>query len=321
MPITLRHLDDRRFSDLVDEGKRLIPGLAPSWTDHNPSDAGITFIELFAFVTELLMYRADRISEANKWAFVRLLRGCDVASVGGEGQSVDDAVRLAVLDLVDEQRAITADDFERLAGGVPGLARAHCLPGVDLDSGWNVVAPAHVSVLVVGKLGSDIASLVAEVRDGLAPRCLLTTRLWVGPPRYLPITVNVTACVFADQNEEAIRSRIIAALGVYFDPILGGVDGTGWPFGQAVYVSDLYAYLDGVAAVDYLIPFVDPVTGAQLPELATTDQDSEQRTLYAHDPKQSGPSMRRLVGMSLRPDELVGFAGARIRVIRQDTLA
>ena len=75
MPIPLPNLDDRAFDDLVAEGQRLIPGPAPSWTDHNPSDPGIAFIELFAYVTEMLLYRADRVGEANKQAFVKLLRG------------------------------------------------------------------------------------------------------------------------------------------------------------------------------------------------------------------------------------------------------
>ena len=65
MPIPLPNLDDRAFDDLVAEGQRLIPGPAPSWTDHNPSDPGIAFIELFAYVTEMLLYRADRVAIPN----------------------------------------------------------------------------------------------------------------------------------------------------------------------------------------------------------------------------------------------------------------
>ena len=42
MPLPLPHLDDRRWQDLVEEGRALIPRLAPAWTDHNVHDPGIT---------------------------------------------------------------------------------------------------------------------------------------------------------------------------------------------------------------------------------------------------------------------------------------
>src|SRR5262245_56833174 len=130
MPIPLPSQDDRRFADLDDEGRRLIPGLAPSWTDHNRSDPGITLIELFAFVSEMLMYRADRVSEANRRAFVRLLRGPAWPAAG----PVDDEIRDAVRELRAEQRAVTATDFVARAEAVAGVARAYCLPRRDLES-------------------------------------------------------------------------------------------------------------------------------------------------------------------------------------------
>jgi len=66
MPIPLPNLDDRRWTDLVEEGRALIPVYAPEWTDHNPSDPGITLLELFAFLTETLLYRANRISDRQR---------------------------------------------------------------------------------------------------------------------------------------------------------------------------------------------------------------------------------------------------------------
>jgi len=48
MPLPTPNLDDRRFQDILDEARRLIPRYCPEWTDHNLSDPGITFLELFA---------------------------------------------------------------------------------------------------------------------------------------------------------------------------------------------------------------------------------------------------------------------------------
>src|SRR4051812_19870390 len=62
-------LDDRTFQDLVNETKRLIPRYCPEWTDHNVSDPGVTMIELFAYMVDLLLYRINRVPERNyiKW--------------------------------------------------------------------------------------------------------------------------------------------------------------------------------------------------------------------------------------------------------------
>jgi len=72
MPIPLPNLDDRRWADLVEEGRSLIPVFAPEWTDHNVSDPGITLIELFAWVTEADIYRANRIPDLHKRKFLAL---------------------------------------------------------------------------------------------------------------------------------------------------------------------------------------------------------------------------------------------------------
>lgn len=68
-------LDDRTFDDLVGEALTLLPTLAPEWTNHNPSDPGITLIELLAYFTEILVYRLGRISPASTLQFLKLLGG------------------------------------------------------------------------------------------------------------------------------------------------------------------------------------------------------------------------------------------------------
>lgn len=62
MPITLPQLDDTTYADLVAEALRRVPRHAPEWTDHNPSDPGITLIELFAWLSEAQIYRLDQIT-------------------------------------------------------------------------------------------------------------------------------------------------------------------------------------------------------------------------------------------------------------------
>lgn len=74
MPITLPKIDDRRYPQLVDEALARIPVHTPEWTNFNRSDPGVTLIEVFAFLTESLLYRANQIPERNRRKFLQLLR-------------------------------------------------------------------------------------------------------------------------------------------------------------------------------------------------------------------------------------------------------
>ena len=61
--IPKNNLDDRTFDDIVAEAIRLIPRYCPEWTNHNSSDPGITLVELFAWMTEMVLYRLNQVPE------------------------------------------------------------------------------------------------------------------------------------------------------------------------------------------------------------------------------------------------------------------
>ena len=48
-----------------------LPLLVADWTERNDSDPGIALIELFAWLTESLIYRSTKIPERNRVAFVQ----------------------------------------------------------------------------------------------------------------------------------------------------------------------------------------------------------------------------------------------------------
>lgn len=73
MPLPAPNLDDRRFQQLVDDAKRTVQQRCPEWTDHNVSDPGVTLIELFAWMTDLMLYRLNRVPERNYIRFLDLL--------------------------------------------------------------------------------------------------------------------------------------------------------------------------------------------------------------------------------------------------------
>ncbi|AFY57455.1 hypothetical protein Riv7116_5053 [Rivularia sp. PCC 7116] len=67
------NLDDRTFKDLVEECILRIPRYCPEWTNHNPSDPGITLIELFAWLTDQMLLRFNQVPRRNYVAFLELM--------------------------------------------------------------------------------------------------------------------------------------------------------------------------------------------------------------------------------------------------------
>src|SRR3954454_6645954 len=106
-------LDTRSFHDIVDEALGRIRLHNPEWTNFNRSDPGVTLIELFAFLTESLLYRANQMPERNRRAFLALL--------GVPVQPASSAQGIVTLQNVrGERRALTlAYGLEVRAGTVP----------------------------------------------------------------------------------------------------------------------------------------------------------------------------------------------------------
>lgn len=67
------NLDDRRFDQLVDEARRRIAQHCPEWTDLSPGDPGMTLLEAFAYLTETMIYRLNRLPEKAYVEFLRLI--------------------------------------------------------------------------------------------------------------------------------------------------------------------------------------------------------------------------------------------------------
>ncbi len=73
MPLPTPTLDDRHFQDIVDQAKLLIPRYCREWTDHNVSDPGVTLIELFAWMTDMLLYCVNQVPDKNYIKFLELI--------------------------------------------------------------------------------------------------------------------------------------------------------------------------------------------------------------------------------------------------------
>jgi len=168
------------------------------------------------------------------------------AAGGVDAESIEDAFVRAVKELKRLTRAVTDDDYERLACGTPGLrvARAKAL-----QSGDNAV-----TVVVVPYSDKPnpqpSAGFLNSVARYLNRRRLVTTRVAVIAPKYVKVQVSALVTINGRQQGEEVAQAAAAALSRYLHPLEGGPRGTGWTFGRTVYLSELYALIDEVSGVD-----------------------------------------------------------------------
>lgn len=315
MPLSLPNLDDRRYADLVEEARALIPSLAPEWTNHNPSDPGITLVELFAFLTEMLVYRVNRVTDDNVRAFLRLIKGPPKGQPADAPRPLGEEIRSAVLELRRTVRAVTAEDYEALAVAAhASAARARCLPLRNLKAPepFKQESLGHVSVVVVPRKGGDkdpvdVPEMLAAVRADLETRKLLTTRLHVVGPRYVTLRLATELVLTQgaleraptreakEKEQKGVVELAVEALRKFFDPLTGGPERRGWPFGRSIYVSEIYALLDGLPGVDYIARLAPTVTVEPRAGEAARERDASRGKTKGEE----------LYAFALDPDELV----------------
>lgn len=73
MPLIPPRLDDRSFDGLVAELLARIPAHTPEWTNPRVGDPGRTLIELFAWLADTILYRANLVPERQRLVFLKLL--------------------------------------------------------------------------------------------------------------------------------------------------------------------------------------------------------------------------------------------------------
>ena len=250
-------LDDRSYADLLDEAQALIRTFAPEWTNRNPSDPGITLLELFAWLSEMLIFRADQVPEGHVVAFLRLLNGPDWKP---SGRPLEEDARATLQELRSLYRAVTTDDFEDLAlEASDDVARAHCVPRRYLGAGTEperiADRPGWVSIVVIPREGladDAAAQLRTTVGEYLEPRRLIGTRYAVVAPVWAPVAAEIVVARRDDVLDADVRAGVTAALERFLDPLSGGTAGTGWPFGRDVFVSELFSVLEQLDGVDYV---------------------------------------------------------------------
>lgn len=73
MALTIPNLDTKDFKQFVKENQVSLPALAPEWTDYNLSDPGITLLELFSWLSDINIYRLNRVDNKHLLKYLKLL--------------------------------------------------------------------------------------------------------------------------------------------------------------------------------------------------------------------------------------------------------
>jgi hypothetical protein len=170
------------------------------------------------------------------------------AAGGADAGSLEDALAEGPWRLKHRDRAVTCEDYERLARAASSeVAKAFCF-----------AEPGGVHLLIVPRderpRPRPTGALARLLAAHLDARRIVTTRLRITGPIYEDIELRAElalepahAAYFA-----AVRERCVNVLHQLVHPLSGGHDGRGWPLGRALHVSDLYGLLTGLPQIDHV---------------------------------------------------------------------
>lgn len=214
-------LDDRTYDDLVAEARSRISRYAPEWTDLNDSDPGVALVQLFAWMSEALLFRIGRVPDLHFVKFLQLLgiqqRPAEPARTWltfplaeNQQQAVIPIPRLTQVAAVDDPDAIfeTEESLNAVALRVKWLAWKggskqkdydNCLQGSDSTGRVELTQPS-LQILAADELTEG---LLLPFLEGFSEQgfyvCLsypekYTEKSDVIPPTQLSLTI------FADGN-------------------------------------------------------------------------------------------------------------------------
>jgi predicted phage baseplate assembly protein len=204
--------------------------------------------------------------------FVRGAVNLTPAGGGVDPETIAEARVRGPLTLRTGERAVTVGDYERLAlEASTEVMRARCLPAGRGNG--------SVRLLIVPAVRGDAAQhaiddfaipppLLRRISEHLDEHRLVGTAIEVSTPYYQGI--SAIALVHAGPGRPAalVRQRAMDALTRFVNPLVGGLDGSGWPFDvdlNAAVVTQLLETVEGVERVDELLLFeYDLRTGQRL---------------------------------------------------------
>ncbi len=281
MTLKFPDLAARTYEDILDEMVSSIPRYSEKWTNFNPADPGITILEILAWIFDTNLYMINRMPEESYINFMRLIAGArgeevnllleklrkdknsdrdhlellsflkEIEEKKNNGQTINDIHRMkaaALRFLNSDYRAVTEENFAALAIEAtirrgekePGVKRAIVKGSPD----------GKVEIIVISDRQEKYEELKKIVKDYLEPRRLICTKIIVKEPVYslLNIQIDVTLLPQAvSSSKEMIKKNIMD----FLDPVTGGDDKKGWPYGRSVSIYELFDIIEETQGVDH----------------------------------------------------------------------
>lgn len=198
MPLQPPSLDNRTFEQLVTELRKRIPTITPEWTDLNESDPGITLAQLFAYMTEQLLFQVDQVPDKGLVTFLRMVGAELHPATPARADVTFSNLSLSVLDPlipIDAGTRVTtsapppgetapvafetAQSFHLVNGRLVDLVSVDCDGEVRSYRAANESATARFLPFADASTGREIFYLAFELNDPTAPWPMGTFRLRV----------------------------------------------------------------------------------------------------------------------------------------------
>jgi len=218
-------------------------------------------------------YEEGNIKAGHQWVLDRVPPSTPIvnrvnatAASGGLRKETLEDTKIRAREVFRKERAVlTASDYETLAIETPGLrlARAKLVPNFNPKFPC-LKLPGDLTLIVESQPPPRAAfpnatptppgrGFLSTIQNSVESRRVVTTNVHVIGPLY--VEVNVSARIFLKKraSEPEVRDSINRALSEFFDPVLGGPEtGKGWPFGRAIFPSEISQQLVKVVGVDYV---------------------------------------------------------------------
>jgi len=194
----------------------------------------------------------------NPIPFVERVQNRISARGGRDAETLENAKLRVPGHLRTLQRAVTAEDFEYLTKqAAPGqVGRVYCLQPPLTQRGENKVLVIPSVPVLKGYISPESLDLSSDTREiietYLDERRLLSTKLEVTTPVYQWVETEVTISATRHYDFEKVRQAVESRLFEFLNPLIGGMDGEGWPFGRDLLVADVMAALSSVEGVNFV---------------------------------------------------------------------
>ncbi len=295
---------DKNYEDLIDELVQSIPNFSAEWTNFNPSDPGITLLELFSYIAEFLIYRSNQVTEKTYFNFLQLIAGArqldplddlqadllDQVKKWEKNQQADLPTIRAMVQRYWSytNRAISTRDFYALAlEAYFSVDTAIPAPNINyreltltqLEQIRRVIVIPDENTFTINVLlnpppapALDSGALLLAVKNNLITKRPIGTVINVRMVHYtyicLYMALTISSSFAAKTIEDTIRTKIKA----YLNSITGGNDHRGWPLGQSLALYELKLIAEDVEGVED----VDQVC---LNHYEVIDEDGEKQLL------------------------------------------